>query len=442
MIRWEALPAHWDIVRIEDVGTIISGGTPSRDVPSYWDGDIPWVTPSEITSLKDKWLSNTREHITNRGLQYSSARLLPPASLLVTSRATVGEVAIARNAVTTNQGFKSLVTNAGNDPVFYYYVMKYISSEMVRLASGSTFDEISKRDFSKIRVPHPPLPEQRAIAHILDTIDREIQETNAIIDKLQQVKTGLLDDLFIRGLDENGDLRDSEQMREKFEYSRFGLYPKAWKITALGIVIRENGGFIQTGPFGTQLHSYEYQDDGVPVIMPQDIIDGFIIEDQIARISPEKANKLSRHLVQENDVIFARRGDISRCAPIEPREVGWLCGTGCLLIRPPANVINGYWLAYAYRQPVIQNHVLARAVGSTMVNLNTSILMQLTIALPPLHEQHRIVTIALQHDERIRKETEYQAKLRLLKQGAMDDLLTGRVDTTNINIDAEIDSIR
>jgi type I restriction enzyme S subunit len=184
---------------------------------------------------------------------------------------------------------------------------------------------------------------------------------------------------------------------------------------------------IQTGPFGSQLHAYEYVDEGVPVVMPQDIEDGRIKESAPARITEQRANTLRRHRVKVYDVLFARRGDLARCASITQREVGWLCGTGCLLVRVPEDALSAEWLSAVYRHDLSQRQIAARAVGSTMVNLNAALLNQLVLATPTLGEQHRIVAVLDAHDARISAEEAYRDKLKLLKKGLTDDLLTGRV---------------
>ena len=273
----------------------------------------------------------------------------------------------------------------------------------------------------------PPLPEQRRIAEVLDTVDAAIQQTEALIAKVKLMKAGLLHDLLTRGLDEHGQLRDPGAHPEQFKDSPLGRIPREWEITKLGEVIFRGGGFIQTGPFGSQLHAHEYTQEGMPVIMPQDIHDDGISEQQIARIPLAKANILARHCVEVNDVVFARRGDLSRCAAIGASEVGWLCGTGCLLLRARGAEVNSRWLADMYRHNHSQRQILARAVGSTMVNLNTSLLVNLIIAKPSYTEQKAIVEKIDAHDARIRAEEAYCDKLKQMKKGLMRDLLTGRV---------------
>ena len=159
--------------------------------------------------------------------------------------------------------------------------------------------------------------------------------------------------------------------------------------------------------------------------MPQDIGDGRVKLDQIARISEDTAHRLSRHRMQVGDVVLARRGDLERCAAIGHREESWVCGTGCLLVRLPPKVMRPEWLALVYRHEVGQSHVRAHAVGSTMPNLNTGILAGMSIPLPPTDVQDMALAVIAGQKTTIEAERAHVAKLRSLKAGLGADLFTG-----------------
>ncbi len=428
-----SLPSAWERRRIDSLGTVYGGSTPSRAAPHYWGGDIPWVAPGELTGLRTKYLRETKERITPTGLASCGATVLPRDALLVTSRATLGALALVQEPTATNQGFKSVVFAGEADPHFYYHLFKRLGPELERRASGTTFLEIPAREFNAVVVPLPSLSEQRRISAILDTLDYLIRKTEQVIAKLKQVKQGLLHDLLTRGIDENGELRDPERHPEQFKDSPLGRIPKAWKVVRLGDALNGAGGFIQTGPFGSQLHAYEYVLDGVPVVMPQNMAGGRINMRGIATISPARADQLRRHRVQRNDVLVARRGDVQRCAAVSEREIGWVCGTGCLLARVPATVFNSDWLSALYRQPVIQRQVLGMAVGTTMINLNTSVLSRLLVVRPPASEQVAVAATVRTLDSRLTSEQEELEKLAVLRSGLMEDLLTGRVRTAELD---------
>lgn len=334
-----------------------------------------------------------------------------------------------RDGYVCSTGFAVLRAREDVTPRYLFHAIfsDAVSQQIRRLETGSNYPAINESDVRHLRILKPPLPEQRRIAAILDTLDAAMQQTDALIAKLKAVKAGLLHDLLTRGIDEHGQLRDPITCPDRFKDSPVGLVPTSWEVTTLGGAVARAGGILQTGPFGSQLHAHEYVTDGVPVIMPQDIINGRIMMGHIARVAPAKVGSLSRHIVQVNDVVFARRGDLSRCAAMTPNEAGWLCGTGCLLVRLPVSEIDGRWLVAIYQHDRSQRQILARAVGSTMVNLNTSLLSSLVIAMPSRQEQQAVMQRIEAHESRIRVGEAERDKLALLKKGLMHDLLTGRV---------------
>ncbi|MGF1277145.1 restriction endonuclease subunit S [Acetobacter pasteurianus] len=193
--RLPGFTGAWKKVSLEKTGKVVSGGTPDTTVPAYWDGDVLWLTPTDVTSLRGKYVDDTKRKITQTGIKDSATTLLPAGSLLVCTRATIGYMAIAKKAITTNQGFKNIVFNKFFLPEFVYYFLCTQKHEMQRLASGSTFAEISKKDFCKIHISAPPLPEQKAIAAVLSTADEEITAIESDLTRLRQEKKALMQQL-------------------------------------------------------------------------------------------------------------------------------------------------------------------------------------------------------------------------------------------------------
>jgi type I restriction enzyme S subunit len=313
----------------------------------------------------------------------------------------------------------------GNHPPFIALLLESLRLERFTAATG--VPSLNRNFVHPTPVWVPPYDEQIAAANAHAAIQLLIDKTEAVIAKLELIKVGLLHDLLTRGLDHNGQLRDPERARSQFQSWQFGLIPLAWQPTTLGSLVAAAGGRIQTGPFGSQLHAREYQAEGVPVVMPQDLQAGRILTEQVARVSQRKADELSRHKLVLNDVLIARRGDLSRSVAIEREHEGYLCGTGCLLLRVNPDLVLGEWFASLYQHDVCQRQIAARAVGSTMVNLNGAILKALVIPRVSVEEQRSIAQAIRSHDRRIAAETAALAKLTLLKQGLTHDLLTGRV---------------
>ena len=186
------LPEAWMAMTIADAATVVGGGTPSRNQPTYWNGDVPWATPTDVTGLDGRIIAETASSITEAGLASSSATLLPPNSLLMTTRATIGACAINRVAMATNQGFQSLVPKRDVEVGFLYYLMQHHTRRLQRSAAGSTFLEVSNRTVRGFRVYLPHRSEQRKIGAVLSSMDDAIEESMRSLDRLQAVKHGLM----------------------------------------------------------------------------------------------------------------------------------------------------------------------------------------------------------------------------------------------------------
>ncbi len=191
-----------------------------------------------------------------------------------------------------------------------------------------------------------------------------------------------------------------------------------WKISTLGEICKNGGGSIQTGPFGSQLHESDYQQEGIPVIMPADINNGLISTRRIARVSESHVQRLKRHKLQFGDIVYGRRGDIGRQALVRDTNVGWLCGTGCLKVSLGSAVVSSEFLhRYLSTQSVI-GWIEGQAVGATMPNLNTSILERVPVIFPEAIEtQQKIAAILTAYDDLIANN---QRRITLLERMAED----------------------
>ena len=193
--RLPGFRGEWETIALGSIVDIRNGGTPRTGVPSYWGGRIPWCIPTDITASRGKYLTATARNITPEGLASCGASLLPAGALLLCSRATIGEVKIASMPVATNQGFKSLVCGASIDYQFLYYRLLTLKEQMVGVATGSTFLEISKRDVANIHIDLPPLPEQRAIAAVLSDVDEMIGSLEHRLEKTRAIRQGMMQQL-------------------------------------------------------------------------------------------------------------------------------------------------------------------------------------------------------------------------------------------------------
>ena len=214
----------WIEYKISDIGTVVGGATPSTKKPeNYENGDIAWITPKDLSSFSGRYIQRGERNITEIGLKSCSTQLLPKNTVLFSSRAPIGYVAIAENAVCTNQGFKSVIPNEDTDPIFLYYLLKYNKDKIESMGSGTTFKEVSGNTMKNIVVSVPQDKQvQEKIASVLDAIDEKIEENERINNNLEQQAKALYKNWF-------------------FDFSPFssdGNLPDGWRLGTVGDIIQ------------------------------------------------------------------------------------------------------------------------------------------------------------------------------------------------------------
>ena len=308
---------------------------------------------------------------------------------------------------------------------------EHFKTQLELASSQTTIKTIQVPQLTRIRISLPPRRDQKKIAKVLSTIDRIIEKTEALIHKYQQIKTGLMHDLFTRGVTADGKLRPPrKQAPELYKETPIGWIPKDWGVKRLHDILKNSGGYLQTGPFGSQLHSHEYTHEGVPVVMPQNINDGKIDDSDIARIPEKRAQILNKHRMKVCDIVIARRGDLSRSAAIYENEKGWVCGTGCFLLRLISDNLDSRFFSYIYQHDIIQRQIEGLAVGTTMQSLNNSVMNALYFPFIEKKEQDHISSRLESVECQINSLIKQQNKLKKQKSGLMHDLLTGKVQVS------------
>ena len=218
----EKIPKGWKWLKVEDFAEVVSGGTPSTDKPEFWNGDIAWITPKDLSDFKFRYIRRGERNISRKGLESSNAKLLPKGTVLLSSRAPVGYLAIAKNELSTNQGFQSLVPKENVITEFLYYLLKDNIEYLKSQASGTTFGELSKSTLKKLLFPLPPLPEQKAIAEVLSSLDDKIELLHRQNKTLEEMAMTLFRQWFI-------------------EPTKDGL-PEGWEEVSLGEIIEISSG--------------------------------------------------------------------------------------------------------------------------------------------------------------------------------------------------------
>ncbi|GKI18259.1 typeI restriction endonuclease MjaXP subunit S [Alistipes finegoldii] len=357
---------------------MVGGGTPDTTVKSYWGGDIQWFTPSEIG--KNKYVDFSKRTITRDGLDNSSAKLLPLHTILLSSRATVGECSIASNECTTNQGFQSLIAKQCNID-FLYYLIQTKKKDLIRNACGSTFLEISANEIRKIKVAVPVQNEQEQIAKLLSLIDERIATQNKIIEKLQSLIKGLVDELMTVLL--KGKL---------YPFSSF---------------------YIKAGEGGTPTTSVvEYYTEGtIPFIKIEDLSCKYLTnnKDFITELGMQKS---SAWLIPSKSVIYSNGATIGA---ISINEYPVCTKQGILGIVPNTN-INVEYLYLLMSSSYFSKEISRIITEGTMKTAYLKDINHIKCPLPSMAQQKNITNLTSSIEEKLSIEQELLRFLNLQKQ--------------------------
>jgi type I restriction enzyme S subunit len=394
------IPSNWEVKKIKEIGDVSSGGTPDTTKLRYWNGDINWCTPTDITALKNKFLGDTKTKITEEGLKSSSAKILPPFSIIVCTRATIGKAAINTVPMSTNQGFKNIIPK-NIDTDFLYYKILSEEKGLIKIANGSTFLEVSKTDFDNFHIAVPPLPEQQKIASILSTWDVAIDNCKAIIEELKVRNKGL-----------EKLLLNNEKCIVKSE---------KWEKVIIGELGTSFNGL--TGKTKVDFGK------GKPYIPYLNIFNNGKLNNNYYDLVQINEND-KQQKVQYGDILFTVSSET-------PNEVGM---SSVVLFQPDELYLNSFcfgfrlfdfntllpkFACYYFRADVFRNKITALAQGATRFNLSKNQFKKLELDLPSLEYQEAIAKIL---DNATEELNQYQQKLQTLivqKKGLMQQLLTG-----------------
>jgi type I restriction enzyme S subunit len=314
--------------------------------------------------------------------------------------------------------------------VVTYYAYLFKSNGYIRaLQSTASFirdgQDLNFANFCEVDLPCPPLNEQSAIARFLDHSDRRIRRyiraKLQLVKLLEEQKQATIHRAFTRGLDPGVRLRASG-------VQWLGNVPGHWQVRTLGQI----AAAFRTGPFGSVLHQSDYIEGGIPLVNPIHMRQGRIVEDTRCSVPESVATRLSEYRLRRHDLVFARRGELGRCALVRDREIGWLCGTGSIVVRPIYDSLNPEFLIESLQVGWVGQYVSSLSVGATMTNLNTAILKKLPLVIPPPEEQAEILRQIGTQVSGIRQAiscTERQIELlRELRIRLIADVVTGHLD--------------
>ncbi len=380
------IPKGWAKKKIKDIAAIFNGGTPSTHCKDYWGGKINFCTPTDITSCDGKYIFQTKETITEAGLNSCSATLLPRGTLLLCSRATIGEIRISGADIATNQGFKSLVCNVLVNNEFLFYYIQILKDLFINKASGSTFLEISKKDLSDVNVLLPCIDEQQAIAEALSDIDNLVGAVEKLIDKKRKIKEGAMQELLTGK-------------------RRLPGFTSEWVVRKIGDIAQINMGQSPDSKF------YNIQKKGLPLIQGN----ADIIERKTAiRFFTSHVTKTAEY----GDIIMTVRAPVGHVA-----KTYFTCCIG----RGVCSIT--YENDYMYHYLVfIEGSWGEVSTGSTFDAINKISLKDVEVKIPENREEQQAIAQVLgDMDSDIEALEKKLNKYRAIKQGMMQELLTGRI---------------
>ena len=332
----------------------MGGGTPSTGNPSYWNGEIDWYAPAEIAD--QIYANSSQKKITDLGYENSSAKMLPPGTVLFTSRAGIGKTAILTRKGCTNQGFQSIVPHRGElDTYFIFSRTEELKRYGELVGAGSTFVEVSGKQMAVMELMMPPtMREQQTIGGFFQRLDNLIT--------LHQRQPFL---------HSPPDISLIVQLTPPF-------YTFSWEQRKLGDISE-----IKTGPFGSTLHADDYVSDGTPIITTEHFKTGALPRNKngLPQVSDSDYKRLTAYTLDDGDIVFSRVGSVDINALITPFQSNWLFSGRVLRVRPQTD-ISSKFLHTRLETESIKTDIRTRAVGQTMPSINTEILKITPLVLP------------------------------------------------------------
>ena len=305
------------------------------------------------------------------------------------------------------------------DPKFYYYAL--VALELPSRGYNRHFKSLVERS-----IPLPPLPEQKKIAQILSTVQRAIEAQERIVRTTTELKKALMHKLFTEGIPRRSLGEGGPPRNEPQKQTEIGLVPESWQLKPLGELCAKPDGALQTGPFGSQLHKHEYQEEGVAVVNPTHLAGNRINHERVPRVSEGVADRLAKHRLRKLDILFARRGEIGRQGMVTEPEVNWLCGTGCFLVRARNPLIDNRFLSFYFATEPLVKWLYAHAAGAIMPNLSNTVMMRLPVFLPDLDSQRRIVEVFESLGKKVDVAESKLANLQDLFRTLLHELMTAK----------------
>jgi len=395
------LPEDWQITTIGDVTEkFLNGGTPSTKNPEYWEGIIPWTTSSPMTSY---YLDRGEYTISREGLEKSASNLIPKNNVLISTRVGVGKVAINRIDIAINQDLTGLILDKTRiTPDFFVWTMlsKEYNQKLRGMSRGTTIKGLIRSELERFTIPLPPLPEQRRIATILTTVDDAIQHSLQAAVETERLKAGMMQELMAKGIGHTEFREDPD----------VGRVPKKWEVAELKNVMDQRSEIIQPTPkLKEKFVGLEHIETG---------------ESSLKRYDLNADLKSTKSRFYRGDILYGKLRPYLDKAAISGFE--GICSTDLLVLTPrQEKSIADFLINILHSHDFIQ-YAISTTSGTNHPRTSWKAISEFRLGLPALTEQKEIATILNSIDHKFSLQHQRTANYEQLKQGLMNELLTGR----------------
>ena len=390
--------AEWIECKISDLGTVVGGATPStKKAENYEGGNIAWITPKDLSTFSGRYIQRGERNITEIGLKSCSTQLLPKNTVLFSSRAPIGYVAIAANEVCTNQGFKSVIPNEETDPLFLFYLLKHNKEKIEAMGSGTTFKEVSGNTMKNIIVRVPSDKEvQKNIASILGTLDDKIEENERINNNLEQQALAIFAN----------------------EFLSLDTIPEGWKQASLIDIADYLNGLAM------QKYRPTADEIGVPVLKIKELRQG-CCDDNSELCSPSIK---SDYIIHNGDVIFSWSGSL-----LVDLWCGGICGLNQHLFKVTSSKYDK-WFYYAWTKHHLDRFVAVAAdKATTMGHIKRDELAKAEVLIPNETDYNRIGALLQPIYEMIISNRIENKKLAATRDTLLPKLMNGEIDMSEVD---------
>ncbi len=406
-LRFKEFDNDWINTKVKDLGEFSSGGTPSKDIHDYWNGNIPWISSSDLNeeSIFDIRINR---FISEDAIKNSATKKIPKNSILLVSRVGVGKVALTNQELCTSQDFTAL-TPKKDYALFIAYLMKNITPRLLDLNQGTSIKGFVREDLISLPISLPSKEEQTKIASFLSAVDEKISQLTQKHELLNQYKQGMMQKLF------------SQEIRFKADDGReFGEWEEKTLIDSVDTNIKWS---FTGGPFGSNLKSEDYTELGIRIIQLQNIGDGAFLNDYKIYTSPEKANELLSCNIYPDEILISKMGDpVARCCIVPKHHDRYvMCSDGIRLVVDKQNY-SSIFMFYQINYQDFRQSASDVSTGSTRKRIGLSDLKQLPIKVPCLEEQTKIANFLSAIDQKIEVVAQQIEQAKTWKKGLLQQM--------------------